>query len=544
MRPTDRASIHEAMEQQTISMAKAGMVCKLSTRCAILAAANPKNLFTMSDPGGTSSLNIGIDSPLLSRFDLVLILRDDRNVEWDTRIADHLLGLSSNRPQVEQRDDELWTIQNLQAHFVAIRNINPEMSEEANAMLGAYYKRCRSDPQRDQARTTVRLLDSLTRLAKAHARLLFRNRVNASDAAMVIRLMESTFGFGRILQPFDVITEKLPLGPDTPAISGVYRALNLGEYQPSVEPVGTQIPNNGTQAIINERTVSSQISVRGRSPSEPPSEPCPIELDEILNFDFDEALGSQPVFGEEGVLSNVESGVERTPLTLSNEASSQFDEDNMDVDDVMLSQALDQVEQSASNSQHSQQQDICAQRPQPEHRLNLSTFAPPKINAMPLLKSQQPTTSTGALNISSTTETNLPERPIKPTCVRNRLLLTQSDGSDDDDSNNSSRRETSDVSNIAENSKRKVSTQTIRKLNVFQNPNAITANASNAAQSVKDSDDSAYDSIVVSQATAADNSGIVPSIVAIDSAENSNKRDSDSENHEDLSFLEDFPFDS
>lgn len=73
-------------------MAKAGLVCKLNTRCAVIAAANPKNLYTMSESQGTSSLNIGIASPLLSRFDLVLILRDERDPVWDARISEHLLA--------------------------------------------------------------------------------------------------------------------------------------------------------------------------------------------------------------------------------------------------------------------------------------------------------------------------------------------------------------------------------------------------------------------------------------------------------------------
>ncbi|XP_058061094.1 DNA helicase MCM9-like [Anopheles bellator] len=234
MRETDKASIHEAMEQQTISVAKAGMVRKMSTRCVVLAATNPKKPFTMSDDEGPSAANIGIGGPLLSRFDIVLILRDIHSSAWDTDIATHLLTMALLDEEQSEFDRSPplahWELEKLQLHFAAIKDIHPTVSPEANVILGAYYKACRADPFRDPARTTARLLESLFRLAKAHARLLFRREVTPIDAITIIQLMEASWGFGKIgIAPYDLIKADLPLGPEQALIDRLLDRLQLNE---------------------------------------------------------------------------------------------------------------------------------------------------------------------------------------------------------------------------------------------------------------------------------------------------------------------------
>lgn len=88
MRSHDRGAIHEAMEQQTISVAKAGLVSTLNSRCTVIAATNPTGGRCVDGKEVTTSLG----DPLLSRFDLVLVLRDNRNVEWDRMISSHILN--------------------------------------------------------------------------------------------------------------------------------------------------------------------------------------------------------------------------------------------------------------------------------------------------------------------------------------------------------------------------------------------------------------------------------------------------------------------
>lgn len=232
MRESDKATIHEAMEQQAISIAKSGLVCRLKTRCAVVASTNPKNMAAMqASNGGATPVVIGIASPLLSRFDLVLVLRDEQDPEWDDMVATHLLEcrLSDGRRSVEDESllHPLWTVQQFQTHLTAIRDICPTVRPQASAVLRAYFRACRADEQRNQARTSVRLLDSLKRLASAHARLMFRDVVTEMDALTVVRLMESSWGFGRLLEPQDLLRSSLPFGPSADDVVEIRMRLGL-----------------------------------------------------------------------------------------------------------------------------------------------------------------------------------------------------------------------------------------------------------------------------------------------------------------------------
>ncbi|XP_062292950.1 DNA helicase MCM9 [Scomber scombrus] len=202
----DRISIHEAMEQQSISVAKAGIVCKLNTRTTILAATNPKGQY---DPNEPLSVNVALASPLLSRFDLVLVLLDTRNAEWDRIISSFILedrGLPAET-------SGLWSMEKMKAYFCAIKRLQPQVSEEANRILSQYYQLQRQSDSRSAARTTIRMLESLSRLAEAHARLMYRETVTIEDAVIAVSVMECSMQGGGLMGNVNAILTSFPADP-------------------------------------------------------------------------------------------------------------------------------------------------------------------------------------------------------------------------------------------------------------------------------------------------------------------------------------------
>ncbi|GMG20951.1 unnamed protein product [Ambrosiozyma monospora] len=165
----DQVAIHEAMEQQTISIAKAGIHATLNARTSILAAANP--IGGRYNPKVGLKANLTMTAPIMSRFDLFFVVLDECNERIDTQLADHIVNLHMLR---DDAIDPPYTKEQLLRYIRYARTFKPKMTKEGRDFLIDKYKELRSDDAqglgRSSYRITVRQLESLIRLSEAIAR--------------------------------------------------------------------------------------------------------------------------------------------------------------------------------------------------------------------------------------------------------------------------------------------------------------------------------------------------------------------------------------
>lgn len=166
---SDQVAIHEAMEQQTISIAKAGIHATLNARTSILAAANPTGGRYNRKISLRSNLNMS--APIMSRFDLFFVILDDCNEKIDTELASHIVDLHM------KRDDAItspYSAEQLRRYIKYAKTFKPILTKEARDFLVTKYKELRSDDaqgySRSSYRITVRQLESMIRLSEAIAR--------------------------------------------------------------------------------------------------------------------------------------------------------------------------------------------------------------------------------------------------------------------------------------------------------------------------------------------------------------------------------------
>jgi replicative DNA helicase Mcm len=187
MRPEDRVAIHEAMEQHTVSVAKGGIVATLNARTAILAAANPA--LGRYEPHRTVAENISLPVTILSRFDLIFVLRDVPNKETDSKMSEHILGL--HRRGLSPVESPI-PLELLRKYISYSKGVRPVLTDEALRRLNDFYlaMRSASEAEGSPVAITARQLESLVRTAEARARAALRKEVTAEDAEAAVTMMK------------------------------------------------------------------------------------------------------------------------------------------------------------------------------------------------------------------------------------------------------------------------------------------------------------------------------------------------------------------
>ena len=186
----DQVAIHEAMEQQTISIAKAGIHATLNARASILAAANP--IFGRYDRSKSLRYNVDISAPIMSRFDLFFVIFDEKRDEEDFHIAQHIVNMHRLKEDALHPD---FSTEEMQTYIKFCRTIKPKFNRESASMLKEEWKRLRQSEknmQKSAYKITVRQLESLIRLSEGMARAHCDSEIKPNYVREVCRLMRSS----------------------------------------------------------------------------------------------------------------------------------------------------------------------------------------------------------------------------------------------------------------------------------------------------------------------------------------------------------------
>lgn len=226
----DQVAIHEAMEQQTISISKAGINATLNARTSILAAANP----IQGRYNRKSSLrgNLNMTAPIMSRFDLFFVILDDVNENVDTKLASHIVDLHMFE---DEAIDPKYSAEQVKRYIQYARFLTPKLSPEAGEVLISNYIKIREDDKgaRGSYGITVRQLESMIRLSEAIAR--------ANGKQIVTEEM--------VDQAYDLLKRSI------------------------IRPLDTNIelPDEDEERVIDEDEASAAAKGENKEPEQPPS---------------------------------------------------------------------------------------------------------------------------------------------------------------------------------------------------------------------------------------------------------------------------------
>ncbi len=279
MTDQDRSALHEAMESQRISVAKAGITATLQCRCSLLAAANPK--WGRFDDQTTVADQIDLPPALMSRFDLIFVMTDKPDKDRDAQITEHILS-THQRGQVKMRQSPAKDVdtdailrrtdnirpaydQEMIRKYVAYsKRIIPVMTDEAMSIIENAFLRIRRAGDGGAVPVTARQLEAFVRLSEASARMRLSDTVCDVDANRSVDLIENYLnriaGSGDGVLDFDKVATGIS-AKDRDSI-GVVRSIvrDAGDVGISKEEIIGKAQERGFAAKEVERTINSLYS--------------------------------------------------------------------------------------------------------------------------------------------------------------------------------------------------------------------------------------------------------------------------------------------
>jgi len=219
MRSQDRVAIHEAMEQQTISVAKAGITTTLNSRVSVLAAANP--IYGRIDDLKSTQEQIDFQTTILSRFDCIFLVKDVRDTNKDTKLAEYVLALHSGKIVEQEKETEI-PLEDLKKYIAyAKMKCTPKLSQEAGELLKNFYiadrKTVNENKKQKRKNTipvTVRQLEAIIRLSEAIAKMSLSTIVTETHVKESHRLFQistmstASMGFN---MTYDIPSDMAPM---------------------------------------------------------------------------------------------------------------------------------------------------------------------------------------------------------------------------------------------------------------------------------------------------------------------------------------------
>ncbi len=187
--PTENFISHGLVLHNTVSIAKAGIIAQLNARTAIIAAANPR--FGRYEPSRSPGENINLTSTILSRFDLIFIIKDEPDVEFDTKMARHILEL--RRGHLLEEAEPPISMELLRKYIsYSKQHVHPVLTDEAMERIEKYYLELRKESDALEIAITPRYLEALVRLSESQARMALKNDVTIDHVEAAIRLLKTS----------------------------------------------------------------------------------------------------------------------------------------------------------------------------------------------------------------------------------------------------------------------------------------------------------------------------------------------------------------